>query len=146
VDGCSRDDLVANPGLAIGALAVTPHHAAREVSRLFPKERPVVSLRYSDADEHLSLIRRLRGPSVIAVVSGSRLFLEVSRGVLAAALGNRHQLREIYVNEEGYVGARAADLVFCDSIAKKKLRVVKAIHYRLLLKESIDYVATSMRQ
>jgi DNA-binding transcriptional regulator YhcF (GntR family) len=146
VEGCTREDLAANPGLAIGALAVAPHHATRAVSALFPKERPVVSLRYSDADEHLKAIRALRGPSVIAMVSGSRRFLETARGILAAALGSRHELREIYVNDEGYAGARAADLVFYDSIAKKRLRVAKAIHYRLLLPESVEYVATSMRQ
>lgn len=145
IEGCSREDLAANPGLAIGALAVSPQHAVRHVSPLFPKERPVVGLRYSNADEHLEAIRALRKPSVIAVVSASELFLEVARSVLAPALGNRHQLQEILVKETGAAAARAADLVFCDSMAKKRLRLPKAIHYRLLLPESIDYVATSMR-
>jgi DNA-binding transcriptional regulator YhcF (GntR family) len=145
IEGCSREDLAANPGLAIGALAVSPQHAIRHVSPLFPKERPVVGLRYANADEHLEAIRALRKPSVIAVVSASELFLEVARSVLAPALGNRHQLQEIFVKESGAAAARAADLVFCDSMAKKRLRLPKAVHYRLLLPESIDYVATSMR-
>lgn len=140
IEGCSREDLAANPGLAIGALAVSPQHAVRHVSPLFPKERPVVGVRYSNADEHLAAIRALRKPSVIAVVSASEVFLEVARSVLASALGSRHQL------ETGAAAARAADLVFCDSIAKKRLRLPKGtIHYRLLLPESIEYVATSMR-
>jgi GntR family transcriptional regulator len=139
IEGCSREELAGNPGLAIGALAVSPQHAVRQVSALFPKERPVVGLRYSNADEHLEAIRALRKPSVIAVVSASELFLEVARSVLAPALGNRHQLAT------GPAAARAADLVFCDSMAKKRLRLPKAIHYRLLLPESIEYVATSMR-
>ena len=145
VEGCSREHLAANPGLAIGALAVAPQHAIRDASRLFPKERPVVPLRYSHADAHLKAIRALRGPSVIAVVSGSKLFLEVARGLLAPAIGNRHELREILVHEEGASAARASDLVFCDSIAKKRLRMPRAIHYRLVLPASIEDVATSMR-
>jgi len=146
VEGCSREDLAANPGLAIGALGAAPKHAIRTVSPLFPKERPVVALRFSHADEHLEAIRALRGPSVIAVVSASKVFLRVARSVLAPAIGNRHELREIFVPDEGSAAARAADLVFCDSIAKKRLRLPRAIHYRLLLPESIEYVASSMRQ
>ncbi len=145
VEGCSREDLQANPGLAIGALAVAANHALRHVNPLFPKERPVVPVRYSAADAHLKAIGALRGPSVVAVVSASRLFLEVARGVLAPALGNRHELREILVPDESPAAAKAADLVFCDSIAKKRMRLARAIHYRLLKPESIEYVASSMR-
>src|SRR5262245_3862048 len=50
IEGCSREDLQSNPGLAIGALAVTPQHALRFVSLLFPKERPVVPVRTSPAE------------------------------------------------------------------------------------------------
>jgi DNA-binding transcriptional regulator YhcF (GntR family) len=146
VEGCTREGLAANSGLAIGALAVAPQHAVRRVSPLFPKERPVVAARYSHADEHLRSIRGLRGPSVIAVVSGSRLFLDVARSVLAPALGNRHELREILIPDESPATAKSADLVFCDSIAKKSIRLPKTIHYKLVMQESIDYIATSMRQ
>ena len=146
VEGCSREQLASNPGLAIGALAVAPQHATRKVGRLFPKERPVVAVRYSHADEPLKAIRALRGPSVIAVVSASSLFLEVARSVLAPALGNRHELREILLPAESPAAAKAADVVFCDSIAKKRIRLRRAIHYRLVMQESIDYIATSMRQ
>jgi hypothetical protein len=146
VEACSREELAANPGLAIGALAVAPQHAIRQVSPLFPRERPVVAARYSAADEHLKAIRALRGPSVVAVVSASRLFLEVARSVLAPALGSRHQLREILLPDETPAAARSADLVFCDSIAKKRIRLTRAIHYRLMMQESVDYIATSMRE
>jgi DNA-binding transcriptional regulator YhcF (GntR family) len=146
VEGCTREELSANPGLAIGALAVTPQHAVRRVSPLFPKERPVVAARYSHADEYLKTIRALGRPSLIAVVSASRLFLDVARGLLAPALGSRHQLREILLPDESPSAAKSADLVFCDSIAKKQVRLGKAIHYRLVMQESIEYIVTSMRQ
>jgi len=145
VEGCSREDLAANPGLAIGALAVAPQHAIRAVSPLFPRERPVVPARYSHADDHLKEIRALRGPSVVAVVSASRLFLEVARSVLAPAIGNRHELLEIFLPDASPAAARAADLVFCDSIARKRARLPRAIHYRLLLPESIEYLKTAMK-
>ena len=144
VEGCSREDLESNPGLAIGALAVTPQHAFRHTHRLVPKERPVIPLRYAHADEYLKMIRALRRPSVIAVVSSSSLFLEVARGLLAPALGSRHELREILLPGEDPAAARAADVILCDSIAKKQIRSPKAVHYLLVSKESVEYVVTAM--
>jgi len=144
VDGCTREDIASTPGLAIGAMAVTAHHALRLVSPLFPKERPVVPISYSPADEHLKVIRGLRNPSVIAVVSSSRLFLEVARGILAAAIGSRHVLREVCLHDEGPNAVRAADVIFCDSIARTRIRFAKVLHYPLLSAESIAYVKTAM--
>jgi len=145
VESCSQEQLASNAGLAIGALAVTPQHALKDVYRLFPKERPVVPVGYANADEHLKTVRSLRTPSLIAVVSTSTIFLEVARGILAPALGNRHELREILLQEEGTSAVRAADLVFCDSLAKKKVRSAKAIHYRLLRQKSVDSVDAVMK-
>jgi DNA-binding transcriptional regulator YhcF (GntR family) len=144
VEGCSREELETNPGLAVGALAVTPHHALRYVQKLFPKQRPAVSLRYSDADEHLRFIRALKRPSVVAVVSSSALFLDVARSILAPAMGSRHELREIHLPSEAATAARSADVVFCDSIAIKSVRLAKAIHYSLLAKDSMKYVTTAL--
>jgi len=145
MEGCSREELAANPGLAVGALAVTPHHALRHVQALFPKARPAVSLRYSDADQHLRLIRALAKPSVVAVVSSSVLFLDVARSILAPAMGARHEFREIHLPSEPAAAARGADVVFCDSIAIKQVRLAKAIHYSLLAKDSVKYVATALQ-
>jgi hypothetical protein len=144
VAGASRDDLASNPGLAIGALVVTPQHAARQVQPLVPKDRPIAPVRYAHADAHLRLIRSLKQPSVIAVVSSSNLFLETARSILAPAMGSRHDLREIYLREEKASSARAADVIFCDSIAKKRIRSAKAIHYPLLSPDSIEYVVTTL--
>src|SRR5688572_5907574 len=144
VEGCTRENLEANPGLAIGALAVTPHHAYRQVHAMFPKDRPVLPVRYALADEPLKAIRAMKKPSVVAVVSSSRLFLEVARSILAPALGARHGLREICLISDEPGAARAADLIFCDSIAKKRVRSPKAIHYPLVSAESILYVKTAL--
>jgi DNA-binding transcriptional regulator YhcF (GntR family) len=144
VEGCTRESLEVNPGLAIGALAVTPHHAYRFVHGMFPKERPVVPLHYAPADEQMKAIHGLKKPSVIAVVSSSRVFLDVARSILAPALGSRHELREIYLQTDDPAAARAADLIFCDSIARKRVRSTKAIHYPLVSLESIQYVKTAL--
>jgi len=144
VDGCSQEDLASNKGLAIGALAVTPQHALRQVQTLFPKDRAVLPVRYALADEHLKEIRALRRPSVIAVVSSSDLFLEVARSLLAPAMGKRHELREIHLENEEPTAARAADVIFCDTLAKRRVRSSKAIHYPLLSRDSLDYVASAM--
>jgi GntR family transcriptional regulator len=142
--GSSRENLAANPGLAIGALVITPQHAFRHVRPLVPKERTVVPVRYAPADKHLRIIRDLKEPSVIAVVSSSGLFLETARSILAPAIGNRHDLREIHIPMEDPGAARAADVIFCDSIAMKRIRSPKAIHYPLISTDSIEYVVTAV--
>ena len=142
---CSRDDLASNSGLAIGALAVTPQHAIEHVDALFPKDRPVVPISLSSADEHLKRIRGLREPSTIAVVSISDVFLTVARSLLAPALGKRHNLREILLPQEKASISRSADIVFCDSIAKRMVRSARAVHYQLLSAESVTYISNAMR-
>ena len=100
VEHCSRDQVVRSPGMAIGALAVTQKHALAAVDAVFCKDRPAVPVTFSAADEQLDTIRSLRRPCVIAVVSASELFLKVARSVLAPAIGNRHQLREVLLSNE----------------------------------------------
>ena len=144
VEACSRDDLVSNPGIAIGALAVTPRHAVDKVDALFPKERPVVPITFCSADEHVQRIRDLRTPSTIAVVSAGEVFLAVARSLLAPAIGERHSVREILLARASASVCRGADIIFCDSLAKRSLRAPKAIHYRLIAPESLKYVSTAM--
>ena len=142
---CSRDDLASNRDLAIGALAITPQHAIEQVDALFPKDRPVVPVSFSTADEHLKRIRDLPEPSTIAVVSISNVFLAVVRSLLAPALGKRHSLREILLPHEKASMSRSADIIFCDSIANQTIRSPRAIHYHLLSSESVNYAANVMR-
>jgi hypothetical protein len=85
-----------------------------------------------------------RCATVIAVVSSSYLFLEVARSILAPAVGSRHALREVCLQDEGPEAIRAADVIFCDSIARTHIRSPKALHYPLLSPESIAYVKTAM--
>ena len=124
---------------------MTARHAIENVDPLFPKDRPVVPITFCSADEHVSRIRSLRQPLTIAVVSASEVFLTVARSLLAPAIGDRHSLREVLLPREKPSISRAADIIFCDSIAKRAIRSPKVIHYRLIAPESLKYVSTAMK-
>jgi DNA-binding transcriptional regulator YhcF (GntR family) len=145
VNGCSPDELASTPGLAIGALAVAPLYSIDRTDQLFPKDRPVVAIRYNPADEHIRSIRERRQPSTIAVVSASSRFLEVARSILAPAIGKHHQLHEVLLPAAKLPSSRAADIIFCDSIAKRRLRLSKVSHYRLIAPSSLEAIAVAMK-
>lgn len=145
VQACSPEDLASNPGLAIGAIAVSPVYAIGRADKLFPKDRPVIAVTFNKADEHIQRIRDLRQPSTIAVVSASPRFLEVARGVLAPAIGTRHQLQEVLLPGDNLPSPRAADLVFCDSLAKRSLRHSRAVPYQIVAPKSMKEIAGAMK-
>src|SRR5262249_39681772 len=116
VQGCSREELAAHSGLAIGAVVVAAHHAIAEVDALAPKQRPPIALSFAPADKHLELIRSLRNPSFVGVVSVSESFMQIARSLLAPALGQRHVLKEISL--PGAVQKGCA-IVFADSVASR---------------------------
>jgi DNA-binding transcriptional regulator YhcF (GntR family) len=143
--GCSREELRLNSGLAVGALPVVAQHYLPDVVSLLPKNRPAISLTYCQADEHLHMIRNLEQPSVIALVSVSKVFLQTARGVLAPSLEDRHTLSEFVWPMKKGSDIRAADLVFCDSIAFEQVKHPKRVLYRLIVPSSLQYVAAAMK-
>jgi DNA-binding transcriptional regulator YhcF (GntR family) len=145
VHACSPEDLASDPSLAIGALAVAPVYSIGSADKLFPKDRPVIAVTFNNADDHIRLVRELRQPSTIAVVSASPRFLEVARGVLASAIGMRHQLKEVLRPGRSLAGHRAIDLVFCDSIAKRSLRHPRLVHYQIASPKSLEEIAGAMK-
>jgi len=86
----------------------------------------------------------LRDPSVIVVVSISRLLLQTARGLLAHDLARRHALREILLPLDRPDSLKAADLIFADSAAMKLIQHPRAIHCRLVSSASLEYLATAM--
>jgi len=144
VDGCSLSELAAQPGLAIGALTVSGQYLIGDVDRLVPKGVPAIALAFSAADEHLDLLRRLDHPSVISVVSVSRVFLQTARSLLAPALGRHHVMRDFLFPPDDPKSLRAADLVFADSIARLQVKHTKVLEYRLICPSSLEYVRTAM--
>jgi len=79
------------------------------------------------------------------VVSASPRFLEVARSILAPSIGARHQLLEVLLPQESLRAARSADVVFCDSIARRSLRSGNVIHYRLIEPRALESVVSSMK-
>ena len=145
VEVCSPSELSSNPGLAIGALVVCPHGIIHEIASLVPKNRPAIPITNSTADAHVKLIHRLREPSVIAVVSVSERFLQTARGLLAPALGRRHTLQEFFLPMEKPSSLKAADVVFCDSIARRQVKARNLVHYQLTSPESLTRLARAMK-
>jgi DNA-binding transcriptional regulator YhcF (GntR family) len=144
VASCSPGELAGNPGLAIGALVVTPQHALSHVEPLAMKGRPAVPIAFRAADDCVERIRKLRNSAVVAVASVSQVFLKTARSLLAPAVGRRHSLCEFLLPLDNPRALRAADLIFCDSVALGQVRSSKAVHYRLVATASLDYLASAM--
>ncbi len=144
VEACSRSELSANRGLAIGALVVSAPRTLREIAPMMPKDRPPIQITYSTAAEQVELVRQLREPSVIAIVSVSELFLQTARGLLAAAVGRQHTMREFFLPLEKSINLDAADVVFCDSIARRQVKAPKTVPYRLISSASLEHLASAI--
>ena len=144
VEDCAREDLVANTGLAIGALVVAPQYAIEDVKALVPNDRLTIPIAFSAADEHLERIRRLEQASVIAVVSVSANFLKTAQSLLAPAVGRRHSLCQFLLPLEDPGALRGADVVFCDTIAMQQVASAKAVHYRVIAPASLEYLKSAM--
>jgi len=145
IKGCTREELASNPGLAIGAMAVAPLYFIGSTDELFPKDRPVIPIVYAGAEDHIRCIRELKQPSTVAVVTTSTRFMQVARSILAPAIGARHQLLEVMLPHDDLRSARSADIIFCDSIARRNLRSGKATHYRLIEPESLKSVVSALK-
>ncbi len=144
VKGCSQEVLASNKGVAIGALVVAPQYSITNIDALLPKDRPAIGIAFSGADEQVNMVQKLHEPSVIAVASVSSVFLSTARGLLAPALERRHTLCEYLAPLEKPSVLRAADLVFCDSIAYQQVKHPRSFAYRLIAPSSLEYVATAM--
>lgn len=150
VDACAPDELLSNPERVLGALVVSPQgHIARIRSVLSP-ERPPIAIGYSPADEHLAAIRRLRASSLVAVVSVSRYFLEMARGLLAPVVGRRHSMRCYLM--AGHRAARpgAGDFVLCDVITypvvRARYKAGSVFVYRLISDSCIGAISSVMEK
>jgi len=144
VEGCTRSELATDPGLAIGALAVAAQYAVADVDPLLPKTMPAIPLAFSEVDEHVGILRKLRHPSVIAVISVSEAFLKTARGLLAHALGQCHTLCEYGFPLDSPATLKAADVVFADSIVWSQLKHSKVIPYQLIRPSSLQYLINAM--
>lgn len=144
VEVCSRMELVAHPGLGIGALAVAAHYAIPDVNPLLPQDRPAIPLALGAADDHIEMIRQRREPSVFAVVSVSEGFLQTAGKVLATAAGSRHVLQEFLLPLPEPKALAAVDVVFADSIAVQEIKHRSVVPYRLIAPTALEYLAEAL--
>lgn len=144
VDVCSRAELAAHPSLGIGALVVAAHYALPDVNPLLPDDRPAIPLAFGAADDHIEMIRQRREPSVFAVVSVSEGFLQTAGKVLSTAAGSRHVLQEFLLPLPEPKALAAVDVVFADSIAVKEIKHRGLVPYRLISRDSLDYLASAL--
>lgn len=144
VEGCSCGSLRLNPSLAVGALIATPQYALDDVKSFVPRERPVVPLAFSRADEQLALVRKRHDPCVIALVSVSEIFLSTARGLLAPTIGERHSLVEHLLPLRDSAALRGADIVFCDSLAYRRVKSMQCVAYQLIDRRSVEYLMGAM--
>ncbi len=148
VNSCATEELIANPGLAIGALVVCPPGFMPQVMSILPPDRAAMPIIFSQAEEHLENVRRLRQPSIVAVVSVSELVLQIARGVLEPVLSQQHSLCEYLLTESDHRFPAAADLVICDSIAfglvRSRMKIEKAVLYRLIAPKCLEQISSAM--
>ncbi len=145
VEGCTLSELATDPGMAIGALTVAAQYAIVDVDPLVPKSAPAIPLAFSVADEQLALLRKLKQPSIIGVVSVSEVFLKTARSLLAPALGQRHTLREYNFLLDDRIALAAVDLVFADSIVRSRIKHPNVIQYQLIRPSSLEYLITALK-
>lgn len=144
--GCSYDELSAEPGLAIGAQVLVAQHLLDSVKPLVSSARPAIGIIFSQAADQIDQIRKLTKPSVVAVVSVSELLLKTARSLLAPAIGGRHTLNVHLVQPGLQADPGAADLVICDTITMAMVRARRKVHYRLVASDCFAHIATSLTQ
>ena len=143
VESCSLEDFASDPSLAIGAQVLAANHLLDDLKKLVPQSRPTIGLVYSHAAEHVELIRKLKNPSIVALVSVSEGLLRTARGLLAPAIGRRHTLNEILVIKDAHVNLDTFDLVFCDTVTVSMIRSRRKVHYRLIATACLEHLASS---
>jgi DNA-binding transcriptional regulator YhcF (GntR family) len=144
VEGCSVEQFVKTPGLAVGAQLFAPSHLIDSLRPHVPANRPATPIVYSAADEYIELIRRLQKPSVVAVVSISESLLKTAEGLLAPAIGRRHSFRGLLAPRGDRADLRGADVVFCDSVVLPAVRSRVKIHYQLVADRCLERLAQQL--
>jgi len=91
-EGCTVSRLQQDAGMAIGAVLLTPCYLVDGLECIPSKNRCIVPLTYTSAEGHLDLVRGLRQPSAVGVLSVSPALLKTASGLLAPIVGARHSL------------------------------------------------------
>ena len=78
--------------MAIGAVLLSPVYLVDGLECIPSKDRRVIPLKYTSGDRHLDLVRSLRQPSAVGLVSVSPAILKTASGYFAPVIGAHHSL------------------------------------------------------
>ncbi len=140
VQSCSLDELWGNPSLAAGAQVVVPNYLAKHLGKA-ALERPLVELQFGTIETVRQSVANLKQPSIIAIASVSPALLAMAKGLFGPAEKQGHTLLTCSIPLQGQDDLKAADVIFCDVLARKKIRSRRAAEFRLLSEESLKAVA-----
>jgi GntR family transcriptional regulator len=144
VEGCSEKELAVKRGLEIGALVAAPAFAILEVEPFVTKKRPPVPLEFGTPDHLIGEVGRLSEPSVIAIVSVSKVCLRAAAGLLAPAICDQHSMVEYLWPLQDSGALNGADLVLCDSLVRAEVTSKRCVAYQLIDEHSIRYLGAAM--
>jgi len=143
VTGCTADEFLKKPALAIRAQVLVPEHAFHLMPAIVSTDWPPIRLIFSNADEMVRLVRGLKQASTIAIVSVSESVIETARGLFAPVIERRHSLREVLVKSRRSLDLRGIDVVLCDTLTLAMVSSSKKVHYRLLTAKCMKEIAAT---
>jgi GntR family transcriptional regulator len=146
VETCSWQEFAREPGLAIGAQVIAPNHIVDDLKPLISPDRPIISLGYRRADEHIARVSSLKTPSIIVVASVSESLLKTARSLLAAAVRRKHTFKEFLLSPGERIELESVDLAFCDSVTRSVVSCRNKIHYRLIASDCLEHLAAALNQ
>jgi DNA-binding transcriptional regulator YhcF (GntR family) len=144
-EGCSPQEFLSNPRLAVRAQVIVPEYAFQLLKPVASSDWPPIRLIFAGAEEHVKFIRELAEPSTIAVASVSETLLKTARSLLASAVGRRHSIREVLVRPKQRAEVHGADIVFCDSLTIGMVRCKRKIRYQLISERCMGEVAGTFK-
>lgn len=81
--GCTVARLQQDPGMAIGAILLSPVYLVDRLECIPSKNRRIIPLKYTSGDRHLDLVSSLRQPAAVGLVSVSPAILKTGSGLLS---------------------------------------------------------------
>jgi GntR family transcriptional regulator len=141
VAGCTAEEYLHDPGLAVRAQVLVPEHTFHLMPPIVSTDWPPIRLIFSNADEMVGLVRELKQASTIAIVSVSESVIETARGLFAAVVERRHSLQEVLVRSKRGLDLRSVDVVFCDTLTLAMVGSGRKVHYRLLTAKCMKEIA-----
>jgi hypothetical protein len=121
--GCTLEELGREPGLASGALLLAlPYHAAK-VARAVPGA-PLETVHVEASPEDQKVVQSLPEGTMILVVSGSPILLQIARAFVVGLRGDEVlvETRLLSRRAEWRRLLPAADVVFADALAAPAVR------------------------